>query len=178
MDAKKTMSKVAFIREWKGMLEFCLCLQSWFVDNGRSAIHLPTLWLSLIGLPRFATSLWQDEDASIVTENGIYFAQVAAHILTSAHDSVQLLSWLCQTSAKGIRCLMIKPISDVALAASDHWWKEEHVAKVMAQFVGSLIRDHEIPEVERKLLLALMHKAASTQEPLAMELQAQMASSK
>ncbi len=180
MNAKRSMNRNAFVREWTSMLNFCLNSESWVGEKGRTAFDLPALWLSLVGLPRFVTSLWQDEDAPIVAENGTYFVKVATHILNSAYDSVRLLSWLAEPSAKGIRRLMLRPIADTALVASDYWWKEEHIARVIAQFVSSLIEDQSpVPAqtaAERMLLLDLVHKAANTQEPLAMELQAQMAS--
>ena len=63
LHAKKMMDKTAFTQEWQRMLDFCLTLDSWVTNKGRSSIHLQSLWMSLIGLPRFATSVWNKEDS-------------------------------------------------------------------------------------------------------------------
>ena len=111
--------------------------------EGRSTFYAPALWLSLIGLPRFVTSLWEEKDASAIAEAGPFIARAAAHILKSAHVSVQLLSWLSEASAKGIRRLMLRPVAGAALTATEYWWKEERLAKAMAQYLGALIQDQD-----------------------------------
>lgn len=180
MDVKKAIDRADFVREWKRMLEFCLVSDAWIAQGGRSAFHLPSLWMCLVGLPRFVTSLWQDEDSPIIEEMGVYFIRVAAHVLPSAHSAVHYLSWLTETSAKGIRRQILEPVAEAGLAASEYWWKEQHLAKQMARYLSLLWAEHgqaiEHDPAEKKVLLELVHKTARTQEPLAMELQARMAS--
>ena len=180
MDVKKTMDRTAFVREWKRMLEFCLASDAWVAQGGRSAFHLPSLWMCLVGLPRFVTSLWQDEDSPIIEETGVYFTRISAHVLQSAHSAVKYLSWLSETSAKGIRRQTLEPVAEAGLSASGHWWKERHLAKEMSRYLSLLWAEHgqaiEHDPAEKKTFLELVHKTAGTQEPLAMELQARMAS--
>ena len=141
--------------------------------------YLPSLWMCLVGLPRFTTSLWQDEDAGIVEEAGEYFSRVSSHMLTSPHNAVHFLSWLSETSAKGIRDRLLKPVADVGLVASDRWWKERHLARLMARYLGLVWHEHapafEQDAEQKKVFLSLVHRTARTQEPLAMELQNRMA---
>jgi hypothetical protein len=176
MSAKKTIDKKAFVREWTRMLEFCLTSDSWQEGKGQSAVDLPHFWLSLVGLPRFMTSLWQTEDAPIIEEAGVYFTKVASHVLNSKYATVQLLSWLSESSAKGIRRLMLKPAAEAGLAATEYWWKEPNLGYAMARYLGLLWQDHrqalERAPAEKMMLLELVHRAAAMQEPMAMELQA------
>ena len=180
LDAKKMMDKTAFTQEWQRMLDFCLTLDSWVTNKGRSSIHLQSLWMSLIGLPRFATSLWNKEDSLIIEQMGTYFVKVAALILSSAGDAAHLLSWLSEPTAKVIRRQMLIPIAEVGLVETKYWWKEQQLVIVMARYLSLLWEEHGhafVPD-EKRLFLELLHIAAGTQEPLAMELQARIASRK
>lgn len=179
MDAKKAMVPAVFVGEWKRMIDFCLASEAWGIQGGRAAFHLPSLWMSLMGLPRFTTSLWQDGDAALVEEAGPHFVRVAGHVLRSAHDAVHFISWLTEASAKGIRKELLKPIAEVGLAESDYWWREKHLPKLMARYLG-LVWDEHAAALERraelkKMFLSLVHRTAATQEPLAMELQGRIA---
>lgn len=182
MDSKKAMDTTAFVREWRRMLDFCLASEVWAEKKGRSAYHLPSLWMCLVGLPRFTTSLWQDENAPIVEEMGEYFTKVAPYILMTAHKAVHFVSWLGKASAKGIRLQMLKPVTEAGLAASEHWWKEAHIARLIARYLGLMWAEHgqtlEHDPVQKRCFLELLHRASGTQEPLAMELQARMAARK
>ena len=179
MDARKAMDSAVFVGEWKRMIDFCLASEAWGVQGGRAAFHLPSLWMSLMGLPRFTTSLWQDDDAALVEEAGPHFARVAGHVLRSAQNAVHFMAWLTEASAKGIRKPLLKPISEVGLAASDSWWREKHLPKVVARYL-SLVWDEHASAFEgdselQKVFLSLVHRTAATQEPLAIDLQGRIA---
>ena len=178
-DTRKAMNPAAFTREWVRMLVFCLDSDAWVARKDRSSFHLPSLWLYLMGCPRFGISLWQAEDAPLIEEMGPFFVRVAPRVLDSAHNAVKFLSWLSRPEAKGIRRLMLAPVSCVSLKATDHWWEEEHLAKMMAGYLGILWTEQgqilrQVP-ADEKVFLALVHRTAGTQEPLAMELQARIA---
>jgi hypothetical protein len=179
MDAKKMMDPAVFVGEWKRMIDFCLASEAWDVEGGRAGFNLPSLWMSLMGLPRFTTSLWRDDDAAMVEEAGEHFVKVAGHVLGSAHNAVHFFSWLTEASAKGIRKQLLRPIADVGLSASNSWWEERHLPKVMARYLG-LVWDEHATALEKgtelkKIFLSLVHRTAGTQEPLAMELQTRIA---
>ena len=75
---------------------------------------------------------------------------------------------------------MLNPIAEVVMVATENWWKERHIAKLMARYLGLLWDEHrhvlEKTQVEKSVFLELVHKTAGTQEPLAMELQTRIAS--
>jgi len=102
--------------------------------------------------------------------------------LNSKYATVQLLSWLSESSAKGIRRLMLKPVAEAGLAATEYWWKEPNLGRAMARYLGLLWQDHrqalERAPAEKMMFLELVHRAAAMQEPMAMELQARIASQK
>jgi hypothetical protein len=179
MDAKKSITREAFAQEWKRMIDFCLTSESWGVQGGRAGFHMQSLWMCLLGLPRFTTSLWQDEDGATIEQASEHFVKVSTHVLTSAHNAVHFLSWLTEASARGIRGKLLQTIADVGLVAQDRWWAEQHLAKVMARYLG-LVWDEHASTFEqnaelKKVFLSLVHRAARTQEGLAMELQKRIA---
>jgi len=179
MDAKKSMATPRFIEACRRMVDYCLSSDSWVPQGGRSGFYLPSLWMSLVGLPRFTSSLWQDEEANIVGMMGDCFIKIAPHVLGSARDAVHFVSWLTDPSASQIRTLLLKPVADAAMTGSEYWWNEEHIAKVIARYLSLLWTEHgrsiEHNEAQKEIFLQLLHRAASTQEPLAMELQARIA---
>lgn len=179
MDAKKSLTPAAFVHEWTRMIDFCLGSEAWAVQGGRAGFHMPSLWMCLVGLPRFTTSLWQDDDAAIIEEASEYFAKVSTHVLTSADNAAHFLSWLTEASAKAIRSRLLKPIADIGLAASDRWWKERHLAKVMARYLDLVWNENastfEQDAKQKTVYLSLVHRTARTQEPLAIELQKRIA---
>lgn len=179
MDAKKSLKPATFVQEWTRMIEFCLGSEAWTEQGEHVRFHMPFLWMCLMGIPRFTTSLWQDKDAEIVEQASDHIAKVSTHVLTSANSAVRFLSWLSKSSAKGIRGRLLKPVADVGLTASDCWWRERHLARVMARFLGLVWDEHasnfEKDAEHKKIFLSLVHRTAKTQEPLAMELQNRMA---
>ena len=179
IDARNSMLSDEFAKEWIRMIDFCLNSETWREQSRHTRFHTPQLWMSLIGLPQFATSLWEDDDAVIVNQAGDYIEHVIRHVLPSARDAAHLLSWLTTTSGEGIRCRLLKPIADTGLKAPNAWWNERNLVRTMTQYLNSLWDKHmsylDQNQESKDIFLSLIHRAAKTQEPLALELQKRIA---
>lgn len=176
---KKTIKPECFMHEWKKMVDFCLESNAWNRQGWRFQTDQADLWMALIGLPRFVTTLWQEEDAAIIEEASEYFIKVSDRVLTSPHHAVHFLNWLTRASAKGVRKQLLGRIAKVGLDSSDYWWQEEHLASMMARYLALIWHEHaaalDADSELKNMFLSLVHQTAATQEPLAMELQSRIA---
>lgn len=169
----------AFVREWRRMVDFCLDAKAWQSKNEWGNFRYSALWMRLLGLPRFAMSLWGEEDSSMLGGMATYFAKVVPHVFRTAHSAVHFLSWLTHASAKELRLPLFGSVAEAALKASDRWWSEERLSSEMSRYLSQLWLEHsghlDSVREDRKLLFGVVHRAAGTQDPLAMELQARIA---
>jgi hypothetical protein len=180
MDAKKLIDKDRFMQYWRQMLDLCLSAQSWTASDTSFSHNLPPLWLSLLGLPRFTTSLWVEEDKEIIEAMKGYFVKVAPSILESAHNAVRLVSWLSEPGAEPVRLQILKPLCLKGRSASDYWWKEQHMTSVIARYLNVIWDKHRRDLTSDAALKSqfqeLLHATATKHEALAIELQARIAS--
>jgi len=180
MDAKRVTDRDRFVQYWQQMLDFCLSAQSWTAFGTPFSHNLPSLWLSLLGLPRFITSLWVEEDKEIIGAMQCYFVKIAPSVLESAHTAVRLVSWLSELAAEPVRLQMLKPLYLKGQGASDYWWKERHLTSVVARYLNVIWdkhrRDLTSDATLKRQFQELLHATAARHEPLALELQSRIAS--
>jgi len=74
-----------------------------------------------------------------------------------------------------MRLKMLDSLSNIGLTASDHWWKKQNLPKTISRYLDLLWREEGAviksdPE-KHKMFFDLLHRAAQTQEPLAIQLQ-------
>jgi hypothetical protein len=180
MNAKNATDRNRFVQYWQQMLDFCLSAQSWNTFDSPFSHHLPELWLSLLGLPRFITSLWAEKDKETIAAVQGYFVRIAPCVLESAYTAARLISWLSEPAAEPVRLQMLEPLCSTTREASEYWWKERYVTSAVARYLNVIWdkhrRDLTSDAALKRQFQELLHAAAARHEPLALELQSRIAS--
>ncbi len=177
-EAKNKMEARFFAHRWIEMVDHCLASENW-IPKGRSGHKLPSLWMSLIGSTPYLGSLWQEEDAEILELAVERIENVCSRVMNSQFEAEAFLFWLCENSAKRIRKHMLSEVANYAQEASDYWWQIRDLPRWMARYLSLLWEEHfrspQVGSEERKVYFALVQRTAKTQEPIALELQANIA---
>jgi hypothetical protein len=162
------------------MIEFCLSSKYWIDMSTSFSRALPNLWLCIIGLPRFTSSLWAEKDKQIIEAMKKYFIQLAPRVLISRDGAYRFVSWLNEPSADPIRLEMLELLYSISKASSDYWWEKKHLTTVIARYLN-IIWDHHRKELTsnetlKKQFLEILHEISARHEPIALEIQSRMTS--
>ena len=169
-----------FLQYWRKMIDFCISSKAWGKSRSPVSLHLPSLWLNFIGLPKYRSSLWQDGDKDFIADMVEYFVIIAPRVLSSENGAIRLISWLSTPSSEAVRIPMLEPIYGIAEQAPWQWWRRQDLATSIGQYLILLWNQHrDALHNDPKLMLqfrGLLQAIADKHEPLALQLQTHIAS--
>jgi hypothetical protein len=167
-----------FVFQWQQMLDYCLSSDTWTKRKGIRSYELSSMWLNLIGISNIG-DLWHDEDVKIIVSMREYFIKASLLALQTGHDIEMLISWLCKPSSAPLRLELLQPIENAFANRHDGYSEERRLTTTLASYLVILWEEHH-QEIKRepengKAFEKLLHIGVDMHEPLALELQARVA---
>ena len=177
--ARHSVQPSLFSKVWTDMLNHCLSSPAWALRSSRSRDDVSCLWLELMGISSsLGTVCWGEKDVALIKTMIDYYQRAVPYILARPSSAVRFMRWMSESTSKGLRLPLLGTITGILVIQDKTWWQSERVAAAVAHYLDAIYKE------EKQLLstgsahsvsfLQLLHIIASTNEPMALELQARI----